>query len=68
MEYGATMKQINCIRYFWSLLQADSGHICFGLECPFKMTQGPHRKIQKSPRAAKEIYYILYNICVYHKM
>ena len=35
MEYGATMKQINCIRYFWSLLQADSGHMCFGLECPF---------------------------------
>ena len=36
MEYGATMKQINCIRYFWSLLQADSGHMCFGLEFSFK--------------------------------
>ena len=37
MEHGATMKQINCIRYFWSLLQADSGHMCFGLEFPFKL-------------------------------
>ena len=29
------MKQINRIRYFGTLLQADSGHMCFGLECPF---------------------------------
>ena len=35
MEYGATMKQINCIRYFGTLLEADSGHMCFGLGCPF---------------------------------
>ena len=35
MEYGATMKQINCIRYFGTLLQADSGHMCFGLEFSF---------------------------------
>ena len=42
MEYGATMKQINCIRYFWSLLQADSGHMCFGLEFPFNIIISLH--------------------------
>ena len=38
MEYGATMKQINCIRYFGTL-QADSAHMCFGLEFPFNTVQ-----------------------------
>ena len=58
MEYGATMKQINCIRYFWSLLQADSGHICFGLECPFN-TRKTDRLIEPILRFNSEIFFLV---------